>query len=423
MQKSFALKIVALCLICSVLTGVAVYAAVPTDLQTISGGNTTSGTEYTIFTDGTNYFAKNALGAIDYSDDDAGTVITAAAAGGGGIFLSEGTYTLTNESVIELPSNTYFYGIPNKSILDVDANPYCKWPIHIDNGGSNVHIKGIYIDGNSETGASALIYGNTVSHITVEDCYLTGFDGHGIFFETSAKNCIIRNNRIITGSRYCIQIRQGINCLVTGNYLMNNRSPEVGNYGGIVIWTYSANNTVTNNVIHGGEYGINFVDGIGGGIADGNSVKNCYFGIRVTQNNTIVTNNLISNVTIGIDCYAVADYFYYLTIAYNHITQAETVGIEIACDNGLLNRFNKIIGNTIFDPSDDSKKGIIVSRSNDTVISENIVSGYDNSGYGIYVTPGVNSDYNIITNNNVRNNTYDITEDGANNVKENNMEN
>lgn len=98
MEKKFALKIVALCLLCSLITGIVVHAATPTNIMTLSGGNYPCAFSYTIFTDGTNYFAKNQLGVIDYSGTEADTVLQAAidAMDSGKIFLSSGSFEVTN---------------------------------------------------------------------------------------------------------------------------------------------------------------------------------------------------------------------------------------------------------------------------------------------------------------------------------------
>lgn len=67
MNKALILKVVALCLVCSFLTGIVVYASVPTTTMTLSGGFYPESPDFSIFAEGSTYYAKNGYGTIEES--------------------------------------------------------------------------------------------------------------------------------------------------------------------------------------------------------------------------------------------------------------------------------------------------------------------------------------------------------------------
>lgn len=110
MNKQLILKVAALCLVCSIVTGVVVYAQTST-LQTIGLGPLNNAS-VTVFTDGSNYYAKTGYGEIISADTDATTVIQDAIddtyGAGGIVFCMAGTYYITD--TIELYSGITLMG-------------------------------------------------------------------------------------------------------------------------------------------------------------------------------------------------------------------------------------------------------------------------------------------------------------------------
>jgi hypothetical protein len=101
-----------------------VWSITPTTTFYLSSGIYPSAATYTIWTDGTNYFAKDAYGLIAYSGTDASTVINAALAAtgyphqGGIVYVKSGFYSLTSTLII--PSWTTLQGegwVDRKSVV------------------------------------------------------------------------------------------------------------------------------------------------------------------------------------------------------------------------------------------------------------------------------------------------------------------
>lgn len=99
--KDFNLKfsrVIVICLIVSVLTGVVAYAVSPTQPFTINRGIYPGATSYTIWVDDGNYFAKNQFGTIIYEGTNAATVIQASIDSlttGGTIYFSNQRFVFT----------------------------------------------------------------------------------------------------------------------------------------------------------------------------------------------------------------------------------------------------------------------------------------------------------------------------------------
>lgn len=200
LNKKLLVKVAILCLACSLLTGIAVYASTPTTISTISPGNYAGATSYTIFTDGTNIFAKNNLGEVMYSGVDYATVtnnaITALSADTGGtILLTAGEYEITT-SIILKPGITlrgegnFFSGgiIEKATILEATAD--LDEPVIFANNIRQFNIYDLTINGRDDinTGADSRgiktvdSYVFKFENVEIMDCY-----GGGIRIE----NCTV----------------------------------------------------------------------------------------------------------------------------------------------------------------------------------------------------------------------------------------
>lgn len=115
MNKALMLKILGLCLACSLLTGIAVYATAPSNIMTFSGGTFPGAPSYSISKVGSSYYAKNQNGETEFSDAlDASNVILdcieALGTSGGEIRFGKGTY--------------YCY-----TQLEIDVSDYRNWAL------------------------------------------------------------------------------------------------------------------------------------------------------------------------------------------------------------------------------------------------------------------------------------------------------
>lgn len=96
--KKVVLIIIASCLVCSLLTA-AVFASSPLTFQVITSGVVSGAPTYTVFIDNAIYYAKNAYGAISYSDTDFESLIENinTANNHADILLLNGIYIISDE--------------------------------------------------------------------------------------------------------------------------------------------------------------------------------------------------------------------------------------------------------------------------------------------------------------------------------------
>jgi hypothetical protein len=159
-------RVIVICVIVSLLTGVIVHAVSPTQPFTINRGIYPSGPSYTIWEEDGNYFAKNTYGVIAYSGTDAAVVIQAALDNGGQIYLSGGNYIL--EDTIWLTDNCKITGEGIESTVLVQ----------------NADLGGLV------RGGSAYLSIDGVENVSLSDFSIYGYQGgsdtnNGIAFEES----------------------------------------------------------------------------------------------------------------------------------------------------------------------------------------------------------------------------------------------
>lgn len=205
-------------------------------------------------------------------------------------------------------------------------------------------------------------------NITIKDNTASYNERRGIFLSSSSNNFIYNNSATHNGgtssNRVGIYISFGTDNTIIGNNVSNNR--ERG------IWLKSGstrNNLSLNQIENNGDAGIYLSD---------------------SYNNTFSKNNIVSNGYNGMNLNSAPD----TRIIDNTIKNNSKSGIAIYsnCEDSIISK-NLIEGNEIH--------GILISthQSDKILISyNNITKNYDS---GIYFD---NSDDNIITNNNIRDN-------------------
>ena len=181
------------------------YALTPTTTFTISPGVYPGAPDYTIWKEGSNYFAKNKYGEIEFSGTNASQVINNAASNGGKIFLCEGTYLL--DAPILLSSYTILEGSGFSTVLKRNANnvgvirnknpPSDPYGVAYTN--QEIIIRDLKIDGGNASGYSAdewhdVINLICVARFTIENLVIEDADGYNDAIDLDAcANGIIRN--------------------------------------------------------------------------------------------------------------------------------------------------------------------------------------------------------------------------------------
>ena len=169
---------------------------------------------YIIFTDGTNYYAKNGrTGQIDFSGTDAVSVInnaisTASNQGGGIILIKAGTYPVDN--VIYMKSNVSLIGEGESTKLVrqsvANTNSVYKYMVIRADDVSNIRIENLAIDGNKnnlpwtgDRGDYPLISLNAPRNAVINKVYLSNARGGAILDVGYGIQVRITNSVMING--------------------------------------------------------------------------------------------------------------------------------------------------------------------------------------------------------------------------------
>jgi len=289
---------------------------------------------YIIWTDGTNYHAKNGrTGQIDFSGADAGTVIQSAINAlrsmGGIIYIKSGTYsvtlslysgiTLVGEGISTTINGTInVIGTPGSQIQKVAIEN-----MHIT--GSNVNgilaqyvtqlrIRNVVLDG-SLTDAISITY---IDQFIIDGCLIYGVKGNGIYLSGSTisdvANGVISNTWIYNANVNGIYLQYGDSVRIT-NVVANNNAKN-----GIYV-TNSMNIFVHNSIFDGnGDRGIYFNNVYSSFISDS------YAGIShgsagITLENcraTTVSATSVTNDRVGIYVYGGSDLVIYKSEVLNN---------------------------------------------------------------------------------------------------------
>jgi len=181
------------------------YALTPTTTFTISPGVYPGASDYIIWREGSNYFAKNKYGEIEYSGTNASQVINSAASNGGKIFLCKGTFLL--DAPILLPSYTILEGSGFSTVLKRNADNVAiirnkdppSDPYGVAYTNQEIIIRDLKIDGGNASGYSAdewhdVINLICVARFTIENLVIENADGYNDAIDLDAcGNGVVRN--------------------------------------------------------------------------------------------------------------------------------------------------------------------------------------------------------------------------------------
>ena len=443
-----------------------VWAATPTSTIWISPGIYPGAPSYTIWKEGSNYFAKDANGQIDYSDTDAAIVIQAtndALPNGGKILLSQGTFILKSSQMIGVANhntsliisdNIEIEGHGTSTVITQDNGLNLNYFITNEGhnpGGSSVHntgikIKNINFDGNydnqdyaDDANCAACPLCMLVDYSTFENIRADNYGMYGVItlygHHNKLTNIHGENGQRKPSYRYASVV------FVSASVSKNNQLVSISgknNEGAVLFFEDNAYYNEATNVVEENCRGAVYIS-----YGSGNTISNVY-----SYNSSGNAINMIGddNTIIGV-----------------YINYSEYVGIR---NEGLR---NKVIGGTVkscgrtgdatgimliggagtggaeiigVDTYDDlgtpvQTIGIVVSM-NDT----RIIGGYHNNHHGIQVLNAFNtiifgiraagnsgvgvdesgtSDYTFLHGNNLLGNGTPHTVDAANSVVADNI--
>lgn len=330
MNKTLIIKVIALCFLCSLITGIVVYAATPSTAVTISAGHYPNATSYTIFKDGSTYYAKNSYGAIIYSGTNATTVFQAIFdLNPDTVLIKEGTYDLNS---IEIDSHCHITGEGWDTILDGSG---------LGNGEYIFVLNGSL--------------GSEKTDVTIENLYFyTGYSGYvggAIYMNYVYQNINIKNNQFECGevsgsSASAVAIRidnsntgivisdnriehytyRGINLQAVNAIEINGGMIGNGYAGSMGVFTYGAD-----TVVRGVNFGGGGIGAIGVRVGEGSTctvIKECYF--ELNPSNAIVVGTIgsedpVPETTIIKDNYFDMDdpNYYFISVVRGNWTTLE----------------------------------------------------------------------------------------------------
>lgn len=334
MNKALILKVIGLCLVCSLITGIVVYASTPTNVMTLSGGVFPGSPDYTIYKVGSTYYAKNLNGVPDYSGAVAEDVINDALANGDSVCLSPGTYSIGD--VIQINPDNFFYGFGPTSILS--ASTSLTELINIDSA-TNCTVKDMALYGNNIV-TSAIGY--SCNHHTIDGLYVYHFaygidtSGFGRVINNYVYNCSSRGINLDGFTGFCIgnyiNTGAGLGISVTSAggrcELIGNTVAYVEAQGISITTPITSRVIVDSNVVYGAgsqvpTFGIEYT---GGGYAtiSNNQISNC--------SNTGMT---LYNVQTGVISNNIIRYCVYYGIYLNNATYLQ-LSNNLVADTALL---------------------------------------------------------------------------------------
>jgi len=227
---------------------------------------------------------KDAADFVASGSGDESTInsaLSALPAGGGIVYLTDGTYILSNS--INAPNNTTIAGAGAATILTIpnaQNGSYSMIANSDTSNGTHVVIQNLLIDGNKANQSSGSMKGINFFHMGS-----TTRDGGKI------TNVVVRN--MFDNSFAGIYVSASGNNTIIGNTVQSN-----GNDG--ILLSASTYNSVIGNVVLGnGAVGINISGNFN--TVTGNTTQTNLHGIEVNTNNSTVTgNSVLSNTSRGI---------------------------------------------------------------------------------------------------------------------------
>jgi parallel beta-helix repeat protein len=255
-------------------------------------------------------------------------------------------------------------------------------------------IEPIYIDGDSDFGPSGYNFagsGTAGDPYLIEDYIITNSTTNLIYIRYTTAYFIVQNNTLdgLTGSYDGILLVNVTHGVIDNNIIYNGRN-------GILLYSDSHNNTVTNNTIYNNIVsGVQLFAAINNTIY-GNNINgygSTYHGImlNVTNNyNTISSNTVYNNTFVGIYMVDSADNILTNNTIYNNSLNG--IGVYGSDNNNFT---DNLIHHNVWD-------GIELNGSNYNIFSKNTIT--NNEKKGISQNGGVNSTFlrNTIANNSDR---------------------
>lgn len=319
--------------------------------------------------------AKDSADVVLTGTADQALINTAlAAAAGGGVYIMEGTVTITGS--ISIPNNTMLSGAGRGTIITIPNafNTAISALVNADTtSGTGVVIKDLRLEGNNTNQTSTIMIG-------------ISFNGMGAGIGASARQGGKINNIWVNNWR-----NEGISLATSNNNFISDSAVQ-GNSGTGIYIGQSNNNVISSNSVQGnGTNGINLNgssnNSITGNTSQNNGIEGIYLGSNST-NNSLSVNVVQSNGADGIALNSSSSN----TISGNTVQSNATKGMVFTSSTN-----NTITGNTI----QGSTIGVeLYSSSNYNTLSANNIN--TNTSYGIRVTTNANS--NTVTVNNFANN-------------------
>ena len=347
----------------------------------IENGTLKAAFSFLIWRDGSTYYAKNgSTGEIQYSGTNATTVINDAISSiptGGLVFLCDATYNIDGTINVVEKLNINIFGQSWETKLNLTENSNTDM-MYIENSNYTT-IKSIYFQGNRDSQTSGKgIFVHNSERILIERCQ---------FYE-------IKQTAIHINGTYPMSSLQP--------WIVRNRIEKIGNSTsdyGIWIGDYASDAHVVDNDV---------------GRVTGSA-------IYVTSSGVLIAANTLWDSNYGLNVYSVTSG----VITGNIMDNNGLDGINIdSCQNLLItSNVAKLNSNNLWN----SSSGIYLYNSSYTIITGNRAGSfgewkYETQQYGIKEY-GANSDYNLITGNNVYGNLgeQDIYSTGPNTVVSGNL--
>lgn len=328
-KKIMAIVAVSLLITLSFLAGYSV-SSNGNKVTTISSGIYPNGVSYTIYKEGSTYYAKDAYGAIDFSGTDASTVIQSAVntlVNGGKIFIKAANYPISN--TISIPfGGIVIEGEGWSTILEA-VNNFNKNIIEIT--GDYCEVKDLRINGNKANQASGKgIYVYNAYRVKIERVFLWQIKGCSIELAGNASKYCIETviNKVyiedgdgagirigdyatdtrVSGNNIQVDADNGIIVVTGSNLIIDNT--VWGNINGLLLYGSSAvgNLVIGNRFDYNWYYGIYIDAGATGNLITGNNIffnsqasSNTYSGIIINDSfkNNIFNNRIGSSYTGG----------------------------------------------------------------------------------------------------------------------------
>jgi len=382
---------------------------------------------YIIYHEGTNFYAKNHYGQVDYSGNNALTVMQNAVddlTEGGSVLVKNGEYPL--ELVTE-GSNTYGLVLNHSEISFIcESGAWLKVPNNSPATGASLnygvlmlswdqkHCDNIYvkvnINGNKANqinDQNLIVICRTGKQATIEDSRLENSSGYGIWGMSSSE-IVIRNNLIQNCDQAGVHIESGtgINPIVTleGNKALNCATGYfvTGGTTNPLLRLIVTNNVGKNSFDQHGIYISDYVENakVTGNDFSGNNLT----GVRAGNNGLkyiVLDNNICNNNGVGgiwVECGAGPIYGEQVEISNNICFNNTGFGIQSHKVNRLLISDNICANNT--------ERGVSFSETKYQNVHGNTVTF---SKYGIFDTGQSVQNGSKITDNHCVNNTvYDF---------------